>query len=327
MHIRDFSLTALSRTHRETGWFDIASRADSGQWRLPYLTVTGATTGPTLVVIAGVHGDEYEGVETVPRVFEAVRPEALVGTLMMIPVCNMPAYEAGLRSSPIDGLNLARVFPGVLDGTITERIAYWITEKLLKHADFLIDLHSGGIAYNIPTLIGYIHDSGELGQRSRAGAEAFGLSTCWGHPLPLAPGRSLSAATDLNVPSVYTEAPGGGYARAETVTQFADGVINIMRHLEMLAGEPESRPVSYDLLGDGNLDSVISAPEAGYFRPAIALLDSVAEGDVMGHIQDFFGHTVAEITADRDGVVIMLRRLHRVHVGDGLVHLTGYNNG
>ena len=177
------------------------------------MAVTGATTGPTMIVIAGVHGDEYEGIETIPRVFNALGPEVLNGTLVMIPVCNMPAYEAGLRSSPIDGLNLARVFPGDPEGTITQRLAYWVTEKLLKHADFLIDLHSGGIAYNIPTLAGYIHDTGPLGQRSRAGAAAFGTSVLWGHPLPLPPGRSLSVATALNVPSIYTEAPGGGYAR------------------------------------------------------------------------------------------------------------------
>ncbi len=324
MHISNFDLLALPRNHRQTCWLDVASRVDGGQWRLPVMSVTGATHGPVLLVIAGVHGDEYEGVEAIPRVFNSVTPDAITGTLVMVPVCNVPAYEAGLRHSPIDGLNLARVFPGTPDGMITQRIAYWITEKFIKQADFLIDLHSGGIAANIPTLIGYIHDSSELGRHSRAAAIAFGTSIRWGHPLPIPSGRTLSAAIDLNVPCLYTEAPGGGYARAETVTQFMDGVVNVMKHLTMMDGETRLQPVTHDLLGAGDLDSVISAPVAGYFLPVVDLLQEVAPGDLLGIIQDLFGQVMAEIKADQAGVVIMLRRIHRVHIGDGLVHLTSH---
>ena len=326
MYIHNLDLTALPRNHRQAGWLELTSRADGGWWRLPIMTVTGAKAGPTLVVLAGVHGDEYEGVEAIPRVFNVVESAALAGTLVMLPICNMPAYEAGLRSSPVDGLNLARVFPGRHDGTITQRIAYWITEKLLKRADFLIDLHSGGVATEIPTLIGYIHDLGELGQRSRAAADAFGVPIMWGHPLPLAPGRSLSAAVALNVPCLYTEAPGGGYAQAQVVDLFANGVINVMKHLDMLPGEPQYLPITHHLLGDGDLDTVISAPVAGYFRAEVGLLDVVEQGDRLGLIYDLLGQPVDEIKADKAGVVIMLRRIHRVHTGDGLVHLTGRIN-
>jgi predicted deacylase len=155
----------------------------------------------------------------------------MAGTLLMVPICNLPAYESALRSSPIDGMNLARVFPGKADGTVTERIAYTLTQKFLRHADFLLDLHSGGIAYEIPTLIGYLHDDGEVGMRSRAAAEAFGAPVLWGHPLPIAAGRSVSAATAHGVPWLYTEGPGGGYARPEDVACFRRGVLNVMRHL------------------------------------------------------------------------------------------------
>src|SRR5690606_38798591 len=113
------------------------------------------------------------------QAFDAVDVAVLAGTLVMVPVCNLPAYEAGLRASPIDGVNLARVFPGRADGTVTERIAHILTERLFRHADFLLDLHSGGVAYDIPTLVGYLHDDGELGQRSLAAAQAFGSPVMW----------------------------------------------------------------------------------------------------------------------------------------------------
>lgn len=300
----------------------IASRADGGAWRLPLLALRGRAAGPTLAVTAGVHGDEYEGVEAIARLFRQVDPATLRGRLIMAPVCNMPAYEAAQRSSPVDGLNLARVFPGDGQGSITQRIAAWMTEALLRHADFYIDLHSGGLSATIPTLIGYIHDDGELGRRSRAGAEAFGAPVLWGHPLPVPPGRTISTATDLGVPSLYTEAPGGGYAREDDVACFTQGVINVMRHLGMVDGTPEPRPKTHHLVGDGNLDHVQVAPTAGFFRAGVGLLDHVETGQEIGVVRDFAGATVATIRAAQAGVVIMLRRFHRVHAGDRVAHIT-----
>ncbi len=322
MHADDFDPTRLPRGEKRARRVAVAGRADGGSWRLPLLTVTGDRPGPTLVVTAAIHGDEYEGVEAIPLVYARVSPADLSGRLLMVPVCNVPAYEAAQRSSPIDGLNLARVFPGDAHGSITQRSAEWITRNLLAHADLFIDLHSGGVAAEIPTLVGYIHDDGELGQRSLAAARAFGAPILWGHPLPVPPGRSISAATDLGVPSLYTEAPGGGFARTDDVCCFVDGVLNVMAHLGMIEGAPGPRPLTHHLIGDGNLDTIHSAPEAGYFRAAVNLLDEVEAGARLGLISDFFGEPVAEIRAERAGVVIMLRRLHRVHVGDGLVHIT-----
>ncbi len=323
--MRDFVIADLPRATKATDWLSVATRADGTFWQLPVLYVTGAKPGPTLLVTGAVHGDEYEGVATIPLVFQQIEPTTLQGTLIMLPVCNMPAYESAQRSSPIDGLNLARVFPGDANGTITQRIAHALTTKFLRYADFFIDLHSGGVAYEIPTLIGYIHDQGELGQRSEAGGRAFGAPVLWGHPLPMAPGRSVSAATDLGVPSLYTEAPGGGYARPDDLACFTQGVINVMRHLGMLAGAAQPRPMTHDLFGDGNLDTVLSASVAGYWRAEIALLAEVQPGQRLGTVCDLFGNVLAEVTADQAGVVIMLRRLHRVHVGDGLAHVTRRN--
>lgn len=327
MHFRDFDIAQISRPGKQSGWLAVAPRADGGTWRLPLLTVAGRESGPTLVVTAAVHGDEYEGVEAIPRVYHQVAPAALRGTLVLVLVCNIPAYEAATRSSPVDDLNLARVFPGTADGTLTQRIAYWIGERLLKIADFYIDLHSGGIAYDIPTLIGYVHDEGDLGRRSLAAAQVFGAPVLWGHPLPLPPGRTISTTTDLGVPSLYTEAPGAGRARPDDVDCFATGVLNVMKHLDMLDGDPQPRPMTHHLVGDGNLDTVLSAPLAGYFRADVELLDEVVAGQRLGTLRDLFGAVVAQVTADRDGVVIMLRGMHRVHVGDGLAHITGCLKG
>jgi predicted deacylase len=325
MHFQDFDISTLPRNYKVMDWLDVAPSTDGNMWRLPIVVVIGAHEGQTLVITAGVHGDEYEGMEAIPRIFGKISSDELHGTIVMLPICNKPAYEVAQRNSPIDGLNLARVFPGEEHGTITQQIAYWITEKFLKHADFFIDLHSAGIAYNIPTLIGYLHGEDDLGQRSLAAAEAFGAPIMWGHPLPVPPGRSISAATDLGVPSLYTEAPGGGYTRPEDVDCFINGVMNVMKHLGMLNGEPNSLPMTHHLLGDGNLDIVISASVEGRFQTLVSLLDEVKQGDSLGKVEDPFGQIIEEITADSDGVVIMIRRICHVNMGDGLIHLTNHN--
>ena len=327
MQFQEFDISRIPSGVKRSDWLEITPRADGGTWQLPLLCVTGAPDGPILLVTAAVHGNEYEGVEAIPRIFEQVEPDALHGTLVMLPVCNMPAYEAGTRNSPIDGLNLARVFPGDPDGTITRRIAYWLTHKLIKHADFFIDLHSAGVESNIPTMIGYRHSEDELGQRARAAAHAFGAPVMWGHPPPGTSGRSISAATEYGVPWLYTESRGGGRAGSDDVACYINGVLNVMKHLRMIPGEPHLQSTTHHLVGDGNLDIVISAPVAGSFRPHVELLDEVSVGQRMGVIENLFGQIIGEVTADRDGIVILLRRLPQVNAGEGVAQITGKYSG
>ena len=322
MHISELDVNQLERGKKNACLLDISPRVEGGWWQLPLLTVTGSNPGPILVVFAGVHGDEYEGVEAIPRIAEEVDPPHLRGTLLMVPVCNMAAYATATRNSPVDGLNLARVFPGSETGTLTQRIAYWLTSKFISAADFFIDLHSAGVVGDIPTLAGYIHSDDDMGRRSLAAARVFGAPILWGHPPPIPPGRSITAALELGVPCLYTEAAGAGRARPDDVDCFTRGVLNVMQHLNMLAGEPAAAPTPQHLLGDGNMDEVMSAPMAGYFRPRVELLQEVQSGQLVGTIHDPLGAVLAELHAEKDGIVIMRRGVHRVHSGDGLIHLT-----
>ncbi|WP_168735694.1 succinylglutamate desuccinylase/aspartoacylase family protein [Cohnella fermenti] len=289
---------------------------------IPLLTIEGQAAGPRLLVFAAVHGDEYEGVETILRLYERLSPEELAGTLVMLPIANPYAYRAGVRISPDDDKNLARVFPGKPDGTVTERLAYEL-HGLIAGSDFLLDLHSGGTHYSVATLAGYYHDPGSaFGRRCRAAAEAFGSPLLWGHE-SIAPGRSVSSAQALGVPWLYTEAYGGRRIRPEDSALFYSGALRLMNHLGMLArsnpAELGEAPAEIRTIhGDGNFDESVVAAADGFFVPDVPLLAELRAGERIGTIRSYGGEVLDEVRASSDGVLVMLLGTPIVRSGDSI---------
>ena len=271
MDIREFDLEGLARGEKRSIELDVTTLPDGSALRLIGMLVTGRRPGPTVVVLAGIHGDEYEGMLAIPEVFRQLQPEELAGTVIAVPVCNIPAFQTATRSSPIDGLNMARVFPGDPWGTITQRIAYWLGERIMCHAGLIIDLHSAGIAYNLPMLVGYYDPGDAMGRRAREVALNFGADVVWAHP-DIAPGRTMSFAAEHGIPGVYTEAPGGGRVRPQDFDTFVNGVLNALQVMGMLRGRPAAAPPTHRLRGSGDLDHIIAANQSGLFvatRPTV----------------------------------------------------------
>jgi predicted deacylase len=297
---------------------------------LPVNLIRGHREGPTLLILGGVHGDEYDGMHVLAELHRRIQPEDLGGTLITVPLCNLPAFHGASRLSPIDGKNLAREFPGTLAGTITQRIAWTLHHKLLQQADFLLDIHSGGTHFEAPLLIGYYHDDrSELGRRSREAAEAFGLEVLWAHP-EIAPGRTVSSATELGVPWLYTEAYGGQRVRKDEYKLLIAGVYRLLRHLRLV--EAETFPVTAPserklrLYGDGNLDISVAAPCSGFFIPDLSLLEPVRKNERIGALYDLNGFELEPVLSPSDGIVVTFNGQPNVQAGDPLFSLTGCFN-
>ena len=109
--------------------------------------IEGTQKGPNLLLLGGVHGDEFESMAAIRRLLDHLGPTDLRGRLTAIPVVNEAAYWRGQRTAE-DGLDLARTCPGRADGSITERTAHAVSQEI-RRADYLIDLHSGGIGHGI----------------------------------------------------------------------------------------------------------------------------------------------------------------------------------
>src|SRR5678809_1438284 len=121
-------------SHNLSGWANLFIPA----------TIVSRGKGPTALVLAGNHGDEYQGQIALMRLARELKPEMVTGRIIVIPSLNFPAACAATRLSPVDGMNMNRAFPGESEGAVTSQIAHYLTTVLFPLSDVVIDIHSGG---------------------------------------------------------------------------------------------------------------------------------------------------------------------------------------
>jgi uncharacterized protein len=300
----------------ETAWRHVDVDADVA---LDIAQVSGHEDGPTVALLGGVHGDEDEGVVAIRRVLHLLSQEELKGRVIAIPVSNPPAFAARSRTSPLDDLNLARVFPGDPGGAPTERIAHVITDHVIRKADVLIDLHSAGADFAMPLFCGF-HDLGtEASQVAGRLARDFGAPLIWAHGV-VSPGRSLSVAAEEGIAGLYVEGSGGGQIRGPELEIYTSGVLNVMRRLGSLDSPVTDPPPQRMIVGGvGNVDSSATSPADGSLVTWVKAGDVVEEGSLIASVIDADGDLAGEVRSPSPGIVIFLRRNARVREGEPIV--------
>lgn len=214
-----------SRSYEE---IPVTTLANGQRITLPLHRITGSQPGPTLGMLALIHGDEPLPNAILRRVFQEVDPNKLKGTLLIMPVANPLAYEGQTRHTPLDGINLNRYFPGLPDGYITEQIAHTIVTKFLPQVQYIVDFHSGGI---YPT-VDYVYVSKILPEISMAFGSKL-LFTGGGFR-----GTLSGTAEEKNVPTVVVEIGGGALLDKPYIERGVEGAFNVMKYLKMLDGAP-----------------------------------------------------------------------------------------
>ena len=283
--------------------------------------IRGDHDGPALLVTGGVHGDEFEPMETARRLIRQLDPASFRGSVTIVPVVNESAYWAGTRQG-VDGLDLARTFPGKPDGSVTEQTADALT-PLIQQADYYIDLHTGGTVLDVMPLVGYsLHHNGDVRAAQRRMARAFNMTVIWGTS-PMLDGRSISVARDAEVPAIYAEWRGRANSDPRGVEAYFDGVLNVMAELGMIEGRrPPTSVVKYVVEDNrenaGYMQINYPAPMGGYFEPAVSLGSHVRVGDPLGSVCDVLGDNVVTVPSTQEGLVCTLRSYLRVNKGDCL---------
>lgn len=240
------------------------------------------------------------------------------GSVRALAPANPYAWEAEARVDPRSGADLARSFPGAGGGDRTSVLAAAITREVIQGADLLIDLHSAGVAYEMPFFAGFAANRGAPVESERA-ARAFGAPLIWEHS-QVAMGRTLTVAADLGIPAIYVECSGGGSVLCSELESYVDGVYSVMAAFGFLPNtwSPERAAVARRVRGDGDLSAGATADEGGFFVQNARGGASVSAGDLLGKVYGIDGGAVASVKAPEDGIVMFIRRKARIAPGDVL---------
>ena len=264
------------------------SRDDSawGAIRVPIHVIRGGD-GPTVLLVGGNHGDEYEGPVALLNLVRRLEPERLKGRVIVLPTMNHPAVQAGTRVSPVDGINMNRCFPGKAGGTPTPMLAHYVYQHLVARADVVVDLHSGGKSLDfVPSVA--MHELGDKALMERTGAAIMAM----GAPVALVldeldkAGMLDGAVEDLGKMFITTELGGGGSTSAARVAIAERAVHNLLCHLGMLDEERVPVP-TVPRFAYTPEDGYVIADHAGILEPRVELGAQVETGQALARIHFF----------------------------------------
>jgi predicted deacylase len=294
----------VAETGKETRYLTCESR-EGPEVRVPVATVHGASDGPTLVVVAGVHGSEYVGIEATRRLFRELDPRQLRGTLVTVPVFGVPAFFGlAAHTSPIDGADPGRSFPGSADGSYTERAARLVWDELVAGADAVVDVHGGDLEEH---LVEYtqITESGDedVDRRGEELAKALGFPLYARVPRPADESGNASlflAAARHGIPGVLAEAGSHGELDLGLAERYHQALRGALVHLGMLdGGLPGTREPQVLRRFEG-----IKAPVEGFWSPSVAKGETLSRGQKVGEMHDLFGEHLADVESHEAGVIL-----------------------
>jgi predicted deacylase len=285
-------------------------------------TLKSLQEGPHVVLLAGVHGDEYEPMVAASELIRLLEGQLLKGIVSVVPQSNPRAYQTASRYGD-DGLDMARICPGNPDGSSSEKAAHEVS-ALIRSADYLVDMHTGGILYDIYPLAGYmLHSDASVLARQQQMALCYDLPVVWGTEAS-PEGRTLSVARDAGIPAIYLEYGGGTGFRKQVVEAYIKGFTNLLRHLGMIEGEYVPKPsektywVEDHRNNSGFLQGKMPSPADGIFMASANMGDLLRKGDHWGTLFNPLTNGTTDVLADMDGLAFLIRNVVKVNEGDAL---------
>ncbi|WP_027521998.1 succinylglutamate desuccinylase/aspartoacylase family protein [Bradyrhizobium sp. Ec3.3] len=320
----------IDKQGRQTGTISLASSTDDSAYRQIQIPVVAFRNGdgPRILLMAGNHGDEFEGQIILTRLARQLDFRHVRGRLLLLPAVNLPAALAGTRTSPLDNGNLNRSFPGDPRGTPTERIADFVEKTLIPKSAFLIDLHSGGNSLNyVPGPS--ITDIEDENARSRL----LGILRSFGSPVgyvfsepPTTDVGTIGCCRRAGIERLGTELGGGGGVSPAAVTLGETGVLRVLTYLGALdsaatADLPPPGPMRILRRPGPYTYYYLYAESAGVFDPFIELGAQVSQGQPVGQIlaPELPWREPITVHAKVAGTLICRRSRGLTRRGDGLM--------
>ena len=309
------------RGQRVYGAIAVPPGLDAG-YSIPVALVHGARPGPVLAVVAGSHGSEYASILAVEEVIARANPAELAGTLILVPIANVPSFEKITpHVNPTDNKSMNRFYPGSPNGTQTDRASFVITKEVVDKCDHLIDLHGGDLDENLrPYSYWTVTGNKAQDEFSREMVLAFGLDhIIIAADRPKDPNASRFLENTASVrgkASFAAEAGRSGPVDSRDVAVLSDGIMRVMAYLKMTTQtvQPVKNPIWVETV-------TVSAERDGMFWPAVDRDARVAKGAKLGSITDYLHRPVEDIVAPEAGIVMFVRALPSIKKGDTIASI------
>jgi len=296
------------------------SRNDSawGSIMIP-LTVAKNGQGPGALFTGANHGEEYEGPIALNDLCNRIDINKIEGRVIIIPAMNYPAFQAATRVSPIDNLNMNRIFPGKVKGTVTEVIADYFSTVLLPMSDYVLDIHSGGKTLEFLPFAAY-HELDDKDQQAKCEAATRAFAAPYFISLVEIDdvGMYDTQAESMGKVFVSTELGGGGSASPRTIEIAKRGVHNLLVHAGILKDEPikaDEPMVQLDMQQD---NAYVFSEHNGLLEPCVGLGDPVQKGDLISRVYstERSGTSPVEYHAASDGIIMGRHYPSLIKIGD-----------
>lgn len=280
---------------------------------IPIYVFNSKKPGPTILIQAGLHGDEINGIEIVRRMLQQKLFKIAQGAVIAVPILNIFGFIHFSRDVP-DGKDVNRSFPGTKSGSMASRIAYHYVSEIMHQMDFAIDLHTGGAQrHNFPQVRFTNEDD-----HSRELAGIFNAPFTFSSRL--IKGSFRNAAYRMGKPSIVFEAGESMRFNDYSILEGMQGILNVLRHFKMISEiEPKygERMKTVELFDR----KWLRAPTAGMFIPEITNGSEIRKGQEMGLVTDTYAKHSKKIKSPFDGYVLSINNQAIVNQGDALFHV------
>lgn len=277
---------------------------------VPVLVAHGAKSGPVLCLTAAVHGDEINGIEMVRHLMFDIEPQQLAGTVIGVPIVNLDGFRRGERYLS-DRRDLNRHFPGNVHGSAASRVAHSLFENVVRHCDYLVDLHTGSLARtNLPQIRGDLKNPDVVALARQLG----GITVLDGRG---AKGTLRRAATDAGIPTLTLEAGGPHILEQSAVDIGVKALRTLLDNLDMHSSGSfwdAPQPVFYE-------SEWVRSSQGGILLSKVKLGERVRTGQVLGTVVDPVTNTGSAILAPFDGRILGMAENQVVQTGYATYHV------
>jgi len=294
--------------------FNIAKLYTSTKVEIPIIVERSEEPGPTILITAGIHGDEINGVEVVRQIIAKKINKPKKGSIICIPVLNVFGFLSMNRFFP-DGRDLNRVFPGHKNGSLASRFAYQFVKEILPVADFCLDFHTGGASrFNAPHI--------RVDPKNK---KLIALAKIFNAPFTLfsknLEGSYRSTCAKIKKDILLFEGGKSQFSKKEVVMEGVYGIMRVLDHMGMLNPEFEV-PIAEanSLLVKSSF--WMRAKCSGLLHIKIPVGKHVIKGEILATITDPYGKMRHVVKSSNEGYVINVNEAPIVYKGDAIFRIT-----